>query len=242
MKNSFVLYKDSLAVLEKLTDEQAGKLFKAIDGFQRTGVLPASIDPVIDIIITPFIQQFRRDDEKYAAIVERNRKNGEQGGRPSAEPKKPSGFSGNQREPKKADSDSENDSDSESESGIGSENDPDLKKNSVPMARQNINFKKWTEEDFKQEINKFKMAYPKEMLFNFFEYWREKNNAGKMRVQLQKTWDTEIRLRRWNLNKEAFNGRSTGAKYDRKTSGAEQLLRKLKGDLGLTNEDEFNFV
>lgn len=74
MKKSFLLYLDSLEVLNVLTDEQAGQLFKSIRCHQLG--LECDIDPFITIAIAPFIQQFKRDDEKYMMIVERNRANG----------------------------------------------------------------------------------------------------------------------------------------------------------------------
>ncbi len=40
INKSFIIHKDSLSVLNKLTDEQAGKLFKAIFNYQTNNVLP----------------------------------------------------------------------------------------------------------------------------------------------------------------------------------------------------------
>ena len=61
---SFILHKDSLAILDQLTDPQAGKLFKAISTYQNTGE-NTDLDQMTKIIITPFLNQFKRDDEKY---------------------------------------------------------------------------------------------------------------------------------------------------------------------------------
>lgn len=61
---AFLLYKDSLTVLDQLTDQQAGKLFKAIVCFQNTGEV-GDVDQITKIIITPFLSQFTRDEEKY---------------------------------------------------------------------------------------------------------------------------------------------------------------------------------
>lgn len=104
-RKSFVLYKDSLEILDDLTDEQAGKLFKAIRSYQTGEEI--ELDPITKIAFTPFRTHFVRDDEKYQKIVERNKNNGSKGGRPKnpEEPKKPSGLNGNPNEPKKADSD-----------------------------------------------------------------------------------------------------------------------------------------
>lgn len=122
MRKSFILHNDSLNVLDILTDEQAGKLFKAIRNYQN-GV-PQELDFGINIAFVQFENQFKRDEEKYESVVERNKINGSKGGRPK-NPKKPKetqnnplGFletQNNQTEPKKADSDSKNDNDSKKE-------------------------------------------------------------------------------------------------------------------------------
>lgn len=110
-RKSFLIYIDSLPVLDDLTDEQAGKLFKAISSYHKGEDL--ELDSLTRIAFSPFKSQFIRDDEKYQKIVERNKNNGLKGGRPKTEvnPEKPSGLNGNPENPRKADSDSDSDSD-----------------------------------------------------------------------------------------------------------------------------------
>jgi hypothetical protein len=36
----------------------------------------------------------------------------------------------------------------------------------------------------------------------FFGYWTEKNARGKMKFQLEKTWETKKRMHRWQRNIE----------------------------------------
>ena len=74
MKKSFLLYIDALEVLNVLTDAQAGQLFKAIRAHQLG--IELEFEPIIQIAMASFIQNFKRDDEKYSMIVERNRANG----------------------------------------------------------------------------------------------------------------------------------------------------------------------
>ena len=113
MRKSFILHKDSLAVLNELTDEQAGQLFKAISAHQNSEAYELS--GLMKAIFTPFKNQFDRDNENYQNTVERNRANGLNGGRPPKpkqtqdNPKNPSGYLDNPSEPKKADSDSDSD-------------------------------------------------------------------------------------------------------------------------------------
>ena len=108
MKKSFILHNDSLDVLDSLTDDQAGQIFKAIKSHQRGEEV--LLDGLLQAIFIPFKNQLDRDEEKYQKIVERNKANGKKGGRPS-KPKKPTGLSGNPKEPKKAHSDNDSDSD-----------------------------------------------------------------------------------------------------------------------------------
>ena len=112
-RKSFLIYIDSLPVLDDLTDDQAGKLFKAISAYHKDEEL--ELDSLTKIAFSPFKSQFIRDDEKYQRIVERNKNNGLKGGRPKTEgnPDKPSGLICNPDNPNKADSDSDSDSDSD---------------------------------------------------------------------------------------------------------------------------------
>ena len=73
-RKSFILHKDSLDILDQLNDEQAGRLFKAIFQYQKTGDF-ANLDQFTKIILTPFISQFKRDEDKWLNVVERNKAN-----------------------------------------------------------------------------------------------------------------------------------------------------------------------
>lgn len=110
-KNSFLLHIDSLVILDKMTNEQAGIFIKILYEYKKTGELP-ELDFAMNMAVTPFINQFSRDDSKYEKVVERNRDNGSKGGRPK-EPKKPSGLLVNPLEPKKADNDNDSVNDKE---------------------------------------------------------------------------------------------------------------------------------
>lgn len=98
-RTSFVLHLDTLAVLDELTDEQAGQFIKAIY-LHRKGV-EFSVDPLMKALLVPFIAQMKRDDEKYTKKVNANRNNGLKGGRPKANgtQENPLGFSETQHKP-----------------------------------------------------------------------------------------------------------------------------------------------
>ena len=124
MKKSFILHHDTLNVLDELTDEQAGKLFKAIFNYHIGNDIV--LDFGLKMAFLPFKNQFKRDEVKYLSICDRNQKNGQKGGRPKNEavkknPKNPVGYLETQPNPKNLDSDSDSDSDSENDSENDSE-------------------------------------------------------------------------------------------------------------------------
>jgi len=131
MSKSFIVHKDSLSVLDDLTDEQCGQLFRAIKAYQLNE--PIDLPSIVKVAFSPFRSQFIRDNDKYQNIVERNKNNGAKGGRPK-KPKEPNGLSGNPEKPQKADSVSKSDSDSNKDS-----------KGKVLVIPDGINQTAWTE-------------------------------------------------------------------------------------------------
>ena len=87
-KKSFILHLDSLDVFDDLNNQEAGELIKTIIKYQRLKHDGMSFDlseidnTLIRVAFKPFKAQFDRDYEKYLSIVERNKLNGQNGGRP----------------------------------------------------------------------------------------------------------------------------------------------------------------
>ena len=109
MKKSFVIYMKSEKLVNKLTDEQAGKLFKSIFRYMANGELP-EMDLATEMAFTAIQDYLDENNKKYESRVNANRENGKKGGRPKTKtvkgesennPKNPNGFSGN---PKNLDS------------------------------------------------------------------------------------------------------------------------------------------
>ena len=71
-RKSFILHIDSLDILDDLTLEQAGELFLAIRDHQKG--TKAELSQITKIAFNPFKHQFIRDDEKYQALCEKNKK------------------------------------------------------------------------------------------------------------------------------------------------------------------------
>lgn len=82
-KDTFILYTEQKEVIDKLSDEQAGKLIKAIYEYVETGEMP-SLDNVLDLVIIPFKQNLDRNADKY----EETKKKRSEAGKLGAEIKK----------------------------------------------------------------------------------------------------------------------------------------------------------
>ena len=82
MKNSFILYTEQKAVIDKLTDEQAGKLIKAIYAHETGEEM--ELDAILDLVITPFLTVLEKDKEKYEEKCEKRAQAGAKGGKQRA--------------------------------------------------------------------------------------------------------------------------------------------------------------
>lgn len=121
IRKSFILHHDSLNVLDDLTNEQAGLLFKAIKAYHLSDDL--TLDVLTNIAMSPFRNQFDRDAEKYEKLCEKNRLIAES----RYNTKSTSGRSGKKKSPQltkstdndsKSKNDSKNDSDSDSKKEV----------------------------------------------------------------------------------------------------------------------------
>jgi hypothetical protein len=107
---SFILHKDSLSVLDEMTNEQAGKFIKAIFEYQISGKLPP-LDFGLKMAASPFINQFKRDQEKYKEKCRKNKENAKKRWNANA-------CDGIPTDAKHAYSDSDSDSDSKKDSKL----------------------------------------------------------------------------------------------------------------------------
>lgn len=72
-KKSFLLYVDLIHTIEKLTDEQAGKLFKHV--LRYVNDQHPESDQFTEVVFEPIKQTLKRDLEKYEGIRQRNSEN-----------------------------------------------------------------------------------------------------------------------------------------------------------------------
>lgn len=77
-KDSFILYTEQKEVIDKLTNEQAGKLIKAIYEYAETGKMP-KLDTLLEIVIIPFKQNIDRNTNKWEEIKKKRSEAGKIG-------------------------------------------------------------------------------------------------------------------------------------------------------------------
>lgn len=138
-KNSFVLYHNYRDSLEDLTDEQVGKLFRAIFDYEIDKKEP-SFTGELKIAFRFIKKDLDINADKYESICERNRTNGAKGGRPK-NPKNPNGFSKTQENPKNPDEPKKPDNDNEYDYDIDNDNeyDNDIEEESKKESKEKEN-------------------------------------------------------------------------------------------------------
>ena len=80
-KNSFVMYTEYRQHIERLTDEAAGRLLKAVMEF-AAGEQPAPMDGAEGMAFSFICAQVERDDKKYRETQKKRSEAGKLGGRP----------------------------------------------------------------------------------------------------------------------------------------------------------------
>lgn len=73
-QKGFIVYKDIHAVVDELTDEQAGKLFRGMIRYSAEGVEP-DFEGILKFVFIPIKQQMDRDTDKYEAKCEKMKAN-----------------------------------------------------------------------------------------------------------------------------------------------------------------------
>lgn len=96
-QKSFLIYYDNEIIVCRLSDDEAGKLFKALFPYGREHVKPDfENSPALAMAFDVLSMAIDRDSERYAQRCERNRENGRKGGLAKATNSKQSLPSGKQ--------------------------------------------------------------------------------------------------------------------------------------------------
>ncbi len=183
-KKSFILYCDIIHTIEKLNDDDAGKLFKHVLRYVND-LNPETNHAITEIAFEPIKQQLKRDLIKYEKLVKRNIENAKKGANARWNRTAPKNANGHPTASKNADGqpkmpDNVND------------NDNDIQK------RKNI---------LKKKLDEYVQEYGKQLIYDFFLYWSEHgDNDRKMRFEKERTFGIKARLNTW---KNRANG-----KYD----------------------------
>ncbi len=177
-KASFLIYLDYQQQFELLTDEQAGKLIKAIIKYEKTGET-LELDGMTKMAFSFIKTQLDRDREKYQARCEKNRENAKKGGRPKKQKvnEKLNGFKENQMEAKKPDNDNEEDKEDEND------NEEDVKKKKTKKK-----FQKPTVEEIQKYCLEKNYKIDAQYFYDYYE-----SNGWKVGKNAMKDWQATIR-------------------------------------------------
>ncbi|MBE6876856.1 MAG: hypothetical protein E7496_09100 [Ruminococcus sp.] len=188
-KKSFIIYTDRETQVNMLTDEQAGKLFKQLFVYIRSGEAPAFEDGMLSMAFSVFQAQLDANSEKYAEMCRRNAENGAKGGRPkkAKNPENPAGFS-------KTLTDTDTVTDTETGTGTNTETDTEYSSGDTPeppvFSPAPENYCHSSEQEFCQLIcNYTQNPELQQALFDFVDYrkkGRKQFTLKALELNLQK--------------------------------------------------------
>lgn len=191
-KQSFILYTDLIHTVNKLTNEQAGILFKHILSYVNDQDLQAP-DFITEIVFEPIKQALKRDLIRWHEIGEIKSEAGRRGGIKSGEARKQK----KQNEANEADAsllEANEANEHVSVSVIVSDKKEKELGQKVAAADAAAQRKKV----FNESLIPFLASHPKDRITAFFNYWSELNKSKtKMRYENERTWETELRLKTW---------------------------------------------
>lgn len=190
-RKSFIIHKDSLDILDDLTNEQAGELFKAIKAHQLNDDFTMSA--LVKIAFSPFKNQFARDDEKYRKTCESRAVAGSKGGKQKV-------ANASKRKQEVA-----NLADSVSKS----KNDSDSKKDNKRKV-----FKKPTVTEVQEYISEKLFSVDAEQFINHYD-----SNGWKVGKNSMKDWKAAVRTwqkRESNETNTRYDNRSSAKKVSDK--------------------------
>jgi hypothetical protein len=170
MNDSFILYTSYYALIEGLTDEQLGKLTRAIFLYARDGEI-INLEPVVRMAFGFIVDDMKRNKAKYEEKVERWRANGRKGGAPkgnqNARKKQPVGCENNQEVKKTTlyDNVYDNEYDNDNDNDVSKETD-----NNIP-SKEGLSISENPKVDPAKRCAKIDFAAIK-------EYWNTKHDQS----------------------------------------------------------------
>lgn len=218
MRESFVFYRSFYDAIKELPRDVQGEIYTAIMEYSLYGKETENLKPIARSVFTLMKPQIDVNNKRF--------ENGKKGGRPKSEEHP----NGSQEETKEKPSN--NQSKTKSNPNVNdndNDNVNDDKDNTPNGVQKKVAAKAATlkrKEEFKASLFPYVEKYGKDMIRAFFDYWSELNKSEtKMRCEMQKTWEVNLRLATWAKNeKPQYNKADTGvvlhdnsqSKYDEK--------------------------
>lgn len=217
MRESFVFYRSFYDAIKDLPRDVQGEIYTAIMEYSLYGKETENLKPIARSVFTLMKPQIDVNNKRF--------ENGKRGGRPKSEDKP----KGNQNETKEKPKNNQNETKDEPNVNVN-DNVNVYTENTTNVVSKKDAAKAATlkrKEEFYQTLVPFVGKYGREMIRAFFEYWSELNKPGtKMRCEMQKTWEVNLRLATWAKNEKPQYGKSdTGVVlYDNSQSKYDEKL------------------
>ena len=199
-KKSFILYADQISLIEKLTDEEAGRLVKHLFEYVNDRN-PVAVDRLTEIAFEPIKQQLKRDLKDWEETKESKSRGGKIGmeRRWAEHNKNKQALTEDNLVTKNVTPITVNGNVNENVTVSVT----DTVNDKIQNLQLNIDQRKLK---FASTLEPFQKQYPKQMLSDFYKYWCELNKSGtKFKQELEKTWDIERRLEMWARRDKDFN-------------------------------------
>lgn len=200
-KKSFLIYTESLSVLDELNKEQIADLFLAIKDYQN-GVEP-KLNGLMKAVFLPFKNYFDENAEKYEKVCEKRRNAGSLGGKAKATKCKQMLPNASKCKQMRYDNDSE--SDSESDSDVSNETlKKEISKEKTEISKgcrfeNSPYFNETMPKEFETESSKMNPFQSAEREYQTFkDYWAGKTGATATKKDWIATW------RNWLRNSRTF--------------------------------------
>lgn len=189
-KKSAVIYTDWINIFEELDDVEAGQLIKHLFRYINDQN-PEPPSRIIKLVFEPLKQSLKRDLRRYEDKRLKNIDNA------------------NKRW---------NNKDATACDRINSDAKHAVSDNVSVSVSDNVNDKKINNSIellerkkliFHDSLIPFVQEFSKDTIRDFYDYWSEIGKNNKMRFELQKTWETKLRLNTWKRNESNFNKNGT---------------------------------
>lgn len=199
MRESFVFYRSFYDAIKDLPRDVQGEIYTAIMEYSLYGKETENLKPIARSVFTLMKPQIDVNNKRF--------ENGKKGGRPKSENKP----DGNQNKTNEKPKNNQNETKDEPNVNVNDnvnvniENTPNgvSKKDAAKAATLK------RKDEFGKTLVPYMEKYDKEMIRAFFDYWSELNKSGtKMRYEMQKTWEVNLRLATWAKNEKPQYGKS----------------------------------